>query len=304
MDAAANVITPVTGAATSAGGTIASVITIPASAAVGAHTIIATVGTATANVQFTVTGAATTTPPVPTTTTTTTTTTPVSKAALNIVSNTHYVGATIGISGTGFTAGATVAINYDATPVATVKVDANSTFIAPFFVAPPSKTGDHTITASDGINTARVTFNIAASLPSVPLPLTPLNGATVKSPITFTWGTSTGNNAPIGYRLQIASDRTFPASSILIDHGNITTTTYILSDTDAAKLTSTALPYYWRIESVDAASTESGWTGAGAINVKGPFVMPKWGYWAGGAGLALVFFLIGLWVGRRTAFYY
>jgi hypothetical protein len=310
-------ITPITGAATSSGGTIASVITIPASAANGAHTITVTAGISTATQQFAVTGATTTTATTATTATSTTATTATTATpaagVIKVFQTQITVGSPMGVSGSGFTAGSTVTLKSGSTQIATAAVASDTTFQAIFNI-PALTHGSQTITASDGVHIGTATFNISSAAPTQPQPLTPLNGATVKSPATFTWNPAAGVNAPITYRLQIASDKSFPASSILIDHGNITSTTtpvtFTLSEAESAKLISSALPYYWHVETVDGAQNESGWAGYGAIYVKGGASssslsgFPTWGYWAVGGGIALVFFLIGLWIGRRTAFYY
>jgi hypothetical protein len=104
--------------------------------------------------------------------------------------------------------------------------------------------------------------------------------------------------------LQIASDKTFATSSLVLDKSGLDGDSYTLTAVDLQKLTSTEIPYYWRIESIDAASNESGWTGASLFYLSTPFKFPKWGIYVGAVVGALVFFLIGLMVGRRTAFMY
>jgi hypothetical protein len=55
---------------------------------------------------------------------------------------------------------------------------------------------------------------------------------------------------------------------------------------------------------VDAALNESTWTGANEFSLAKPFEFTGWPlYLTIGVG-ALVLFLLGLWVGRRSAFYY
>jgi hypothetical protein len=305
------VFTPNTGAQTGAGGTIASVITVPTSATAGAHTISVTVGTATVSKEFSVTAAATTTPPTttPPTTTPPTTTPPTTppatgKAILSINSSGHAVGSTIGIGGAGFTPGATVTIKYDAIQVTTTKVETNGTFISPFFTAPASVKGDHTITVTDGVNTATTKFTMESTSPKTPQPLKPQDGAKVKSPITFDWADVTDDSKPVTYNLQIATDSIFSASSLVLNKTGLDSSGYTMTELEELKLTNSAAPYYWREKAVDGASNESEWTGAGKFYIPEPFKIPTWGIYVGAAVGALLFFLIGLMVGRRTAFMY
>lgn len=307
----ATVITPNSGAQTGAGGTIASVVTVPTTATAGAHTISVTVGSVTVSKEFSVTAALTTTPPTttpPTTTppaTTPPTTTPsTGKAILSINQSSHAVGATIGIGGAGFAPGATVTIKYDTTQVATIKVETNGTFISPFFTAPASVKGDHTITASDGVNTATTKFTMESTAPKVPQPLKPELGAKAKTPVKFDWQEVTDESKPVTYRLQVATEATFSQASIVLDKTGLESSDYTMTELESAKLAGSEKPYYWRILSIDAASNESTWTGASMFYVPTPFKFPSWGIYVGAVVGAILFFLIGLLVGRRTAFMY
>jgi hypothetical protein len=303
------VITPNSGAQTGAGGTIASVITIPSSATAGAHTISITVGSVTVSKEFSVTATATTTPPTtapPTATTTPppTTTPATGKSILSINQSGHAVGSTIGIGGAGFTPGATVIIKYDNTQVATIKVETNGTFISPFFAAPASVKGEHIITATDGTNTSTTKFTMESTVPKVPQPLKPELGAKVKSPVKFDWQEVVDESKPVTYRLQVATESTFTLASIALDKTGLESSDYTMTELEELKLVASEKPYYWRIKAVDGASNESDWTGASMFYAPTPFKLPSWGIYVGAAVGALLFFLIGLLVGRRTAFYY
>jgi hypothetical protein len=77
-----------------------------------------------------------------------------------------------------------------------------------------------------------------------------------------------------------------------------------MTDAEAPLLSSKVTSYYWRDRAVDAASNASAWTGAGQFSVTKPFTFVGWPlYLTIGIG-AVVVFLIGLWVGRRSAFSY
>jgi hypothetical protein len=269
-------------------GSFSSVIAIPADAAAGAHIINVTVGSDTLDATFTVTG---TGGPAP------------GGALLSINYSGNNVGASIGIGGSGFTPGAEVTLQYDTKVVDTVQADSKG-IVMSTFTAPPSKAGEHTITVTDGTHTATIDFTVESKAPDTPPPLLPEMGAKVKSPITFDWQDVTDASLPVTYTLQIASDDTFDASSIVLEKTGIPISEYMLSEADELKLESREEAYYWRVRAVDAASNASPWTGAGEFYTAGPSSFPGWAlYTIIGVG-AVVVFLLGLWVGRRTAFYY
>jgi hypothetical protein len=273
---------------TGTSGSFTSVITIPADAAAGDHTINVTVGSDTVDATFTVTG---TGGPEP------------GGAVLSINTSGDNVGASIGIGGAGFTPNADVTLKYDNKVVATVQADSEG-LVMSTFTAPASKAGEHTITVSDGTHTATTDFTVESKAPDTPPPLSPAMGAKVKSPVTFDWEDVTDASLPVTYTLQIASDDTFDTTSIVLEKTAIPKSEYTLSEEDELKLENQEQAYYWRIRAVDAASNASPWTGAGEFYTSGPSSFPGWAlYTIIGVGAVLVF-LLGLWVGRRTAFYY
>jgi hypothetical protein len=300
------VLTPKSGnAQTGSGGSFASVITIPASASTGVHNIFVTVGSVTASKEFTVTSAATTTP-TPTATATPTPTPTSSKiTSLSISSNGNAVGSTIVIVGTGFNVNTNMTVKYDdaaITGLTAVKSDATGTFVATF-LAPAGKKGDHIVSASDGTNTSKATFKMEETAPKVPPPLKPALGDKVKSPIIFDWQEVTDVSLPVTYRLQVSTDKTFATGTIVIEK-ILERSDYTLTELEELKLATNGTPYYWRVKSIDAATNESEWTGAGEFYVRGPFALPKWVLYTLIAVGAIVVFLLGVWIGRRTAFSY
>ena len=70
------------------------------------------------------------------------------------------------------------------------------------------------------------------------------------------------------------------------------------------KLTASNGIYYWRESATDGAGNQSGWTQNGAFTITPPFKFTGWPMYATIAIGAIIVFLLGLWVGRRTAFYY
>jgi hypothetical protein len=176
-----------------------------------------------------------------------------------------------------------------------------------FFMAtleiPSSPHGVHTITATDGTNTAAADFTVESTTPDVPQPMRPYMDEAIGPPVTFDWADSTDDSTPVTYNLQIATDSAFTADSIMINKTGIASSTYILTDVDLAKL-SVGTTYYWREKAVDGALNESSWTGANRFSLSQPFSFTGWPlYLTIGIG-AILLFLLGIWLGRRTAYNY
>jgi hypothetical protein len=287
-------------------GSFSAIITIPSSGlSAGPYIIEADDGTGIADASFNLTVAPQSQPtpepepepePEPTPT-------PV-LPTLTISSGGNTVGSNIGIGGAGFTPAATVTFTYDDEEVATATADSDGLVMA-IFRAPPSKHGEHIITVSDGTNTNTVTYTVESIAPEIPQPLTPELGVKVKSPATFEWEDVTDDSMPVTYTLQIATSDSFEASSIVLEITDIKLSTYMLTEAEELKLAGRKDAYYWRVQAVDAASNESGWTGTGDFYVGGASgSFPSWAlYTLIGIGGVLLFGL-GYWLGRRTAFYY
>ena len=300
-------LTPTGDSATSASGTFYSIITIPLTATVGTHTITATATAGTDSENFIVTSTPTTTPPTttpPTTTPPTTTPpTPTATVPISFSQSGDTVGSSISVGGGGFTPNSTVTVRFDDKIVATATADASGFFVAPPFAVPSSQHGVHTIVATDGTHIGSKIYTLESTAPGTPLPLSPAMGEAISSPASFDWSDVDDASKPVAYNLQIATTNTFNADSILINTTNITGSQYTLTEAEQLKLAS-EITYYWRECAVDAAFNASSWTGAGEFTMIKPFEFIGWPlYLTIGLG-GLVLFLLGLWVGRRTAFYY
>lgn len=287
-------------------GTFTGTFEIPSGLSASTYTVSAEDGTNTATAKLTVKAAATPTPtPTPTTTPTPTpapTTTPAPSANLSINPTSGSIGTNIMIGDSGFKPNGTVTVKYDDKVIATNAANASGVFVATFAV-PPSIHGDHKIVASDGTNTKESKFTVESVAPKIPQPQQPAMGAKVKPPISFEWDDVTDASTPVTYTLQIAMDKDFTASSMMLEKTGITKTSYTLTDTEESKLAGKQTPYYWRIKAVDAAQNEGDWTGAGEFYVAQSFTFTGWPLYATiGIGAVLVF-LLGLFVGRRTAYY-
>jgi len=286
-------------------GSFSATITIPSGLSAGVYTIEADDGTdiATASFNLSVAPQPEPTPepePEPEPEPTPTPTLP----TLTISSGGDTIGSNIGIGGAGFTPGATVTFTYDDMEVATATADADGLVMA-IFRAPPSAHGEHVITVSDGTNTNTVTYTVESVAPATPQTLLPEEGVKVKSPANFDWEDVTDESMPVTYVLEIATDDTFAASSIVLEITDIELSTYTLTEAEELKLAGRKDAYYWRIQAVDAASNGSEWTGAAEFYVGGASgSFPSWAlYTILGIGAVLIFG-IGYWLGRRTAFYY
>ena len=226
-------------------------------------------------------------------------------AEIKVNSNGDTVGSIIILSGGGFTPNSEVIVKYDDTIVITATSDANGLIVTDGFFVPASKGGDHTITASDGIRTGTAIFTVESEAPDIPPPLSPAMGAKIDSPMSFDWEDVTDNSKrAVTYALQIATDEDFSSSSIVLEKTGIELSEYTLTSEEELELAGQKEPYYWRVQAIDNASNESGWTGAGEVYIAPPFSFPKWLLYTLLAVGAVLIFIIGYWLGRRTAFMY
>ncbi|MBN1161090.1 MAG: hypothetical protein JXA17_03990 [Dehalococcoidales bacterium] len=287
-------VTPSSGSTqTGSDGSFSSVIAVPSGTTAGAYTITVTAGTTSATATFTVT-TSTTTPP---------TTTPTTTLPLSIDQEEgDFVGGTISVGASGFLPNSTVTVTIDGTEIAQKATDASG-FVVISFKVPSIQYGEHTVIASDGTNIASANFSIESTAPAIPQPISPAMGEAIPSPAYFDWDPVTDISAPVTYKLQIATSNTFEAETIVLDLSGITTSEYTLTEAEQLKL-SAEVTYYWREKSVDAAFNESGWTGAGEFTMIKPFEFTGWPLYLTLSLGGVILFLLGLWVGRRTAFYY
>ena len=218
------------------------------------------------------------------------------------------VGDSLTISGTGFKPSSDITITYASTPVTFhTTSESDGSFEATFNV-PPSTSGEHTVTASDGNSSVSAKFYMESTPPEVPQPLEPYMDGKAKSLAYFDWEDVTADvndiveqSKPITYNLQVATNENF--TNPLLDIKGIETSEYTLTEEEALEKTSEEFPYYyWRIRAVDAASNASAWTGAGTFTLGFSFKFPDISGWLLyvliGVG-ALVLFFVGLLIGRR-----
>jgi len=214
-----------------------------------------------------------------------------------------YVGMDITISGIGFKPNTTITITYASTPVVFTTTSAADGSFSYAFEVPASDPGEHTVTATDGINSLGVTFFMESETPDIPQPLLPEMDTKPERPITFDWLNVTDPSG-VTYILQVATDQNF--ANIILQKEGLTESEYTMTVTEDEALESTKkdAPYLWRIRAVDGAGNESGWTGAGSFDVGFTFEMPNWVIYLliGLGGIAL--FFVGFFIGRRTGYAY
>jgi hypothetical protein len=276
---------------TSTAGSFISRITIPLTASPDYYTIEVSAGSISAFAYFLVTGTQPTTPPT------------VLNTPIIIDPTSGSVNTSVSVTGSSFLPNHTVTISFNGTQVIQTTSDETGHFLTSFQV-PSKPSGNNTITATDGINMGAKTFLLESISPPMPPPQRPLMGEAASSPVTFDWDDVTDNSTPVTYRLQIATSANFTADSLILDKTGILASQYTLNDDEMKKLSTDVPTYYWREKAVDAAYNESGWTGANEFSVAKPFSFTGWPLYVTIVLGALLFFLVGIWVGRRTAFSY
>jgi len=214
-----------------------------------------------------------------------------------------YVGMDITISGVGFEPNYPITITYATAPVtvATTTSTPDGTFIATFEV-PESEAGAHTITASDGTNSLQVLFYMESEAPPIPQPLLPEMDTKAPALAEFSWEDVTDDSLPVTYTLQVATDEDFTAGSIVLNEAGLTDLEYTITEEDKLDPRKQEDPYYWRVQAIDGASNESGWSAPGSFYMGG-ITLPNWGvhlWW--GLGVVGAIFL-GYWIGKRRAAY-
>jgi hypothetical protein len=211
-----------------------------------------------------------------------------------------HVGMPLTITGTGFKPNSTVTITYTTDPVtlATPTTDGSGNFTAPITI-PASVGGPHTITVTDGTTTKTFTFYMELNPPPIPALVLPLVDTKLKDG-EFDWGEviDPEPSNPVTYSLQVAIDADF--TTPLVDKTGLTTSAYTLLDAEKLESTGKDEPYYWHVRAVDAASNASAWSEPSTFTVGFSFEFTGWVVWVIMGAIALVFFIFGVWIGKRS----
>ena len=216
-------------------------------------------------------------------------------ASMSLDSATGAVGATVTVSGQGFSG--TVQVGYDGVEVATATVT-GGTFTASFKV-PVSKAGEHPIVVTDGTNSMNASFTVESDPPTAPAAVSPEPEAKAGKTIEFDWADVTDASG-VTYQLQVSTDAQF--SVIVLEKMDLSDSIYQLLDEEQLTALDKDAAYYWRVRALDSAENVGAWSSPQTFAVAGFRVGPI-GMWVGvGAGMVLML-MLGFWLGRRTAYY-
>lgn len=210
-----------------------------------------------------------------------------------------HISAPVIISGTGFTAGVTVSINYDDTRVALATTDEFGSFSATFEV-PPSISGEHTVAASTGDTTRQLVFSVESEQPPVPRRLQPQLNDEELPRSGFFWELVDDDSQPVTYVLQIATDNQFV--DVVLEKTGLIAPQYALTGADRLPSSREGVPYYWRVKAVDAASNEGEWSTVGSFHWTASS-LPLWVIAAMIAAGVIIVGVLVYWVVRRRVSY-
>jgi hypothetical protein len=215
------------------------------------------------------------------------------------------VGMELTITGVGFMPSHEVTVTYsmsgtESDTLATDTTDASGNFDVTFTI-PPSLGGAHIITVTDGTIVKSFDFVMESNPPPTPVLSLPEADTKLKDRL-FEWGAVEDvapASSPVTYDLQIASDANFTTESVLISVTGLTTASYTLPEEEELESTGEDAPYYWKVRAVDAASNASLWSAASTFTVGWSFEFTGWVVWVTMVVVAILFFFLGLWLGRR-----
>ncbi len=180
-------------------------------------------------------------------------------AVISVSPDYGYVGETVSVTGSGFGANASLTFSYDDAEINAQgdTTDSSGSFSGSITI-PKSVHGPHNITVTDDQNNkSKATFTVESTAPAIPRLLSPADGnrlgvlGGIKP--TFKW---TAVTDPSGVTYSLEVDTTSDFSQPILEQTGIPGTSYTLTSAQA-------LPkgeYYWRVEAVDGASNESGWS--------------------------------------------
>jgi hypothetical protein len=223
--------------------------------------------------------------------------------AISVSQDYGYVGETVDVTGSGFGANAPLRLSYDDEEIpAQGKTTDSSGSFSKSITIPKSVHGPHTIMVTDNQNnSSKVTFTIESTPPAVPRLLSPGDGARIGllggiKP-TLKW---TGVTDPSGVTYTLEVDTSSEFSQPILQITDINGTSYTLTSAQALSKGE----YYWRLEAIDGASNESGWSQPWLLKsgLMAPWALAIIIIFAVAAAGTIAYFLIGRLRRRRAQF--
>jgi HSP20 family molecular chaperone IbpA len=210
------------------------------------------------------------------------------------------IGDVVTVSGVGFKPDWEITITYTSEPVTFTTASLADGSFSYELIIPPSTSGEHLITASDGVSSKTAEFFVESTPPTAPLLVEPAADAKASAQAAFDWGEVTDDSLPISYELQVATNNQFTTESILVYKTGLTISNYTLTDDEKLESTDETAPYYWRVRAKDAASNASNWTSGSAFTVGASIQIKGWLLYVLIAVGAVAVFFLGVWIGRRS----
>jgi hypothetical protein len=200
-------------------------------------------------------------------------------SAMSINPTGGFIGMQVGVQGMGFRPGFPVSLTYDNIKLEGTTVNSSGSFNQVFKI-PVSRFGQHTLSATDGVNNQRVVFTVESNQPPTPSISLPADGERMTKDAHFEW-TPVSDPSGVTYTVDIAEDSKF--SNVIMSQANIVAN-YIDITEDSKMLPGKEKPYYWRVKAVDRASNESGWSLVSSFYKGHTFFtiignMPEWVKW-------------------------
>jgi hypothetical protein len=142
-------------------------------------------------------------------------------------------------------------------------------------------------------------WSFYVNAPPAPVLLLPAPDSSPATPLLFNWQAVTSLSPPVTYNLQLATDLTF--KSIVLEKTALTSSDYLMTKEDELKI-ERDITYYWRVRAIDSATNASEWSAPGSFSISTSFSFPGWAMYAMiGIAVIIVGFL-AFRVGRRTAY--
>lgn len=200
-------------------------------------------------------------------------------SAMTISPTTGHINMQVGVQGMGFRPGFPVSLTYDNIKLEGTTVNSAGSFNQVFKI-PVSRFGQHTLSASDGVNSQKAVFTVETTQPPAPLTSLPADGERLPKDAHFEW-TPVSDPSGVAYTLEIAEDSKF--SNIVMSQANIVAN-YVDITEESKVLPGREKAYYWRVKAVDRASNESGWSLVSSFYKGHTFFtiignMPEWVKW-------------------------